>query len=210
MLFRSEAADTDLEPGRFAHEDVDLVRLYLQHIGKRKLLKAADEQAIGLRIEQAQRRLASTLAGLPPALDRLLDMAAHARQDPTLLEEFVLMPSGVAPNRADVAGVFEACAVIGRRRKAIEATRRALTQKRLGQRAAEQLTRQLTRHQHVLESTLAGLPLRPAFLDDVVAALRAIDAEFVQVDTLPRAERLARTAAIETRAGTRSPAISIS
>jgi len=36
-------------------EEVDLVRTYLQHIGKRKLLKAAEERTIGERIEHAQR-----------------------------------------------------------------------------------------------------------------------------------------------------------
>src|SRR5258707_11971395 len=42
-------------------EEVDLVRVYLQHIGKRKLLKAADERAIGERIEKAQGKLVMAL-----------------------------------------------------------------------------------------------------------------------------------------------------
>ena len=39
-----EPADANL-----AHEDRDLVRVYLQHIGRRRLLKAQEEQDIGRR-----------------------------------------------------------------------------------------------------------------------------------------------------------------
>src|SRR6185369_15881625 len=46
-------------------EEVDLVRVYLQHIGKRKLLKAHEEVAIGQRIETAQRDLVAALAEIP-------------------------------------------------------------------------------------------------------------------------------------------------
>ena len=44
-----------------SREDVDLVRVYLQHIGKRKLLKAHQEVEIGERIETAQRDLLAAL-----------------------------------------------------------------------------------------------------------------------------------------------------
>jgi len=45
--------DERLEPGSTGREDVDLVRVYLQHIGRRKLLKAPEEVALGQRIENA-------------------------------------------------------------------------------------------------------------------------------------------------------------
>jgi len=49
---RSDEVDEAPE-ARLPHEEIDLVRVYLRHIGKRKLLKAKDEQESGLRIEQA-------------------------------------------------------------------------------------------------------------------------------------------------------------
>src|SRR2546421_6660082 len=52
-------------------EEVDLVRVYLQHIGKRKLLKAAEERTIGERIENAQRDLVMTLGDVPSAVQTL-------------------------------------------------------------------------------------------------------------------------------------------
>ena len=48
-----------------SREDLDLVRVYLKHVGKRKLLKAKDEQEIGQRIEQARGELQATLARFP-------------------------------------------------------------------------------------------------------------------------------------------------
>ena len=50
--FEDQAVESDeeeqLEPGSpVGREEVDLVRVYLQHIGKRKLLKAAEERVIG-------------------------------------------------------------------------------------------------------------------------------------------------------------------
>ena len=53
-----DAEEEELEQAEQAEEtasreDVDLVRLYLQHIGKRRLLKAHEEVAIGQRIENA-------------------------------------------------------------------------------------------------------------------------------------------------------------
>ena len=59
-LAREDAA----VPVPASHDDVDLVRVYLQHIGKRKLLKAHEEVVIGERIEVAQRELLAAMAEL--------------------------------------------------------------------------------------------------------------------------------------------------
>ena len=62
-----------------SREDVDLVRLYLQHIGKRKLLKAHQEVEIGERIEKAQRNLLAALADIPGAAQTLIALADRIR-----------------------------------------------------------------------------------------------------------------------------------
>src|SRR5688572_13419946 len=53
-------------------EDIDLVRVYLQHIGRRKLLKAHEEVVIGERIERAQRNLVAALGEIPGAVQTLV------------------------------------------------------------------------------------------------------------------------------------------
>src|SRR4029078_8816776 len=53
---RADAEEEEQRAGSSGgREEVDLVRVYLQHIGKRKLLKAAEERVIRERIEECQR-----------------------------------------------------------------------------------------------------------------------------------------------------------
>src|SRR5688572_395944 len=54
--FENADEEKPLQAG-VSREDVDLVRVYLRHIGKRKLLKRHQEEEIGERIEKAQRNL---------------------------------------------------------------------------------------------------------------------------------------------------------
>jgi len=68
----------ELPAGRMPQEDVDLVRVYLNHIGKRKLLKAHEEQDIGRRIETVRNDLLAELATIPSARQTLLSLADNA------------------------------------------------------------------------------------------------------------------------------------
>src|SRR6187401_1640276 len=67
-----------LEAG-VSRDDVDLVRMYLQHIGKRKLLKAHQEVEIGERIENAQKVLVANLADIPGAVQTFIALADRIR-----------------------------------------------------------------------------------------------------------------------------------
>src|SRR6185295_5384539 len=60
---------------RLPQEDVDLIRVYLTHIGRRKLLKADEEHQIGKRIEIARGELLADLATIPAARLTLLSLA---------------------------------------------------------------------------------------------------------------------------------------
>ena len=46
------------------------MRVYLKHVGKRRLLKAKEEQQIGERIERARGELQATLGKIPCAVKR--------------------------------------------------------------------------------------------------------------------------------------------
>src|SRR5215471_3467176 len=69
----------EIPAGRVPQEDVDLVRVYLNHIGKRKLLKAHEEQEIGRRIETARNELLAELATIPAARQTFLALAELVR-----------------------------------------------------------------------------------------------------------------------------------
>ena len=73
-----EQAEQAVQHG-VSREDVDLVRVYLQHIGKRRLLKAHQEREIGERIENAQRRVVAALADIPGAVQTLVALADRIR-----------------------------------------------------------------------------------------------------------------------------------
>ena len=77
-LTDDDAEEQPLEAGA-TREDVDLVRVYLQHIGKRKLLKAHQEVEIGERIERAQKDLLAAMADIPGAVQTLVALADRIR-----------------------------------------------------------------------------------------------------------------------------------
>ena len=79
---------------RVSQEDVDLVRVYLNHIGKRKLLKAHEEQDIGRRIEAARNDLLEELATIPSARQTLLSLADMVRTGRVPAAELILLPDG--------------------------------------------------------------------------------------------------------------------
>ncbi|MGH9349514.1 MAG: sigma-70 factor domain-containing protein [Vicinamibacterales bacterium] len=120
-----DAEELDKEPAAEAlgPEDVDLVRVYLQHIGKRKLLKKHEEVAIGERIEKAGADLVARLADVPGALQTLIALAdrIRAKHDPPA--ELILLPEGGELRDEAVVPVLRAFARIKRRRAVIDRLR---------------------------------------------------------------------------------------
>jgi RNA polymerase primary sigma factor len=132
--------------------DVDLVRTYLAHIGRRALLTARDEQDIGRRIEMTRGDLLVELATIPSALQTLLALADGVKNGSTPAPELILLPDGGELLPEHIAPVM----------KAFDRVRR-LHKKGEGDRAG---------------AVLRDLPIRPSVLDDLVAELRRVDAAF--------------------------------
>jgi len=74
--------------------EVDLVRTYLAHIGRRKLLTGREEQEIGRRLEQARADLLAAIGAIPSALETLLALAANVRQGSAPPAELILLADG--------------------------------------------------------------------------------------------------------------------
>src|SRR5262249_54531509 len=89
-----DAADADQPDSRLGPEDLDLVRGYLADIGRRKLLKAHEEQEIGRRTEQARADLLAELAAIPAARATLIALAEQARTNAAPAAELILLPDG--------------------------------------------------------------------------------------------------------------------
>jgi RNA polymerase primary sigma factor len=184
-----------------SREDVDLVRVYLQHIGKRRLLKAHEEVAIGQRIEDAQRDLVAALGEIPVAVQTLLALADRIRKDVEPAAELILLPQGGELREEHIKPVMNAFARIRRRRSGLDTLRSDLMSPRRGVRARRQLEARLARGEKALAGELAAQPIRPSLVDDLVTELRALGRAFHDADSLPRAERREKLAELEARAG---------
>jgi len=187
--------------GPLGHDDVDLVRVYLQHIGKRKLLKKQEEVAIGERIERAGAELAARLADVPGALHTLVALADRIRTRHEAPAELILLPEGGELRDEVVKPVLRAFGRVKRRRCVIEELTAELENPRLGAKTRASHEQQIERARTALAKELAEQPIRPALIDDIFAQLKRHDEEFRTLEHAPRAERAERCRALEAEVG---------
>ena len=204
--FEDQAVETEEEEQLEAaapvgREEVDLVRVYLQHIGKRKLLKAAEERVIGERIENAQRDLVMMLGDIPSAVQTLVALADRIRSKGDPAAELILLPEGGELKEEHITPVMKAFARIKRRRLLIDDARVRLDNARLGARTRAQLESQIERTRKAIGEDLAAQPIRPSLVDDIVTELRHVDDEFRNLEQLPREQRLKCCQELEARVG---------
>jgi len=199
---QAEEEEEQLEAGApVGREEVDLVRVYLQHIGKRKLLKAAEERVIGERIENAQRDLVMTLGDIPSAVQTLLALADRIRSKGEPAAELILLPEGGELKEEHITPVLRAFARMKRRRLLIDGARARLETPRLGARTRAELESQIDRTRKAIAEDLAAQPIRPSLVDDIVTELRHVDEEFRRLEQVPREQRLKRCQELESRLG---------
>jgi RNA polymerase primary sigma factor len=187
---------------RVPHEDIDLVRVYLKHIGRRKLLKARDEQAIGARIESARGDLLAALGAIPCARRTLLDLAEHVRTGGGPAAELILMPDGGELKPETVEPVLQAFSRLKRIEKRIAEWQQRCVDRRSTTATRQRFRREIEQANESIAAILRDLPIRPSVVDDIVRELERLDREF---ETLPAdaagAGRTAARRALETRAG---------
>ena len=119
-----EPADLDV-PARPGDEDVDLVRTYLNQIGRRPLLTAQQEREIGLRIENARADLLGAIGRIPCALDTLGSLAANVKRGTAPAAELILLPDGGELRPDKVEPVLKAFQRIGRLQRSLIRWQRA-------------------------------------------------------------------------------------
>jgi RNA polymerase primary sigma factor len=195
-----EDEEQPLEAG-VGRDDVDLVRMYLQHIGKRKLLKAHQEVEIGERIENAQKVLLGAMADIPGAVQTLIALADRIRTKGDPAAELILLPEGGELKPEHIDPVLRAFNRIKRRRSLIDSERQKLENPRLGAKARAAIEARIARTRELLVEDLAAQPIRPSLVDETVTELRHVDQEFQSLEHVPRAERLERCRVLETRVG---------
>jgi RNA polymerase primary sigma factor len=162
--------ETSEEPETSVAADADLVRVYLQQLGRRPLLTREQEQALGRRMEETRAELLRMLAELPCARATLLRLADEVRRGATPAASLILLPEGGELTAPRVAPVLEAFARIEKWHKQIEAMcaerRAAKTPQRPARTTPADRVGAVTKK---IADVLGDLPIRPSVVDEIVA-----------------------------------------
>jgi RNA polymerase primary sigma factor len=199
---QGEEAEAELTPGRGpSSEDLDLVRVYLKHVGRRKLLKAHEEQAIGRRIEDARGALQSALGQVPCALKSLVSMADQVKKGTTPAAELILLPDGGELNPEQITPTLQAFGRIRRAQARVQEWQQKCEDRRSTAATRQAYRAEIDKAHAAIGAELASLPLRPSLVDEIFGKLREVDREFSALDRLSTSERTVKRRELEERTG---------
>ena len=182
------------------HEELDLVRVYLGHVGKRPLLKAREEQELGRRIEEARGAVQGSLAPLPCAVGTLISLASRVRAGSAPAAELILLPDGGELKPENVDPILTSFERIKRAAARLDQCRRRCADKRSSAATRAAFRKTMTEANAEIASILSTLPLRPSLVDRIVAELREVDRAFDALEDMPHESRTAARRALEDRA----------
>jgi len=192
-----EAPEARLPP-----EDLDLVRVYLKHVGRRKLLTAKQEQEIGRKMEAARGELLAEMAVIPAARQTFLSLADAVRRRLAPAAELILLPDGGELRPEKIDPILRAFARVRRLERQVEQYRKHLADRRFAAVSRSKSRAEIDRLQDVMRMTFRELPIRPSAVDEVVAELRQLDRDFDSVGRMaPGRARTEKRRALEARAG---------
>jgi RNA polymerase primary sigma factor len=187
---------------RVPQEDLDLVRVYLRHIGRRKLLTAREEQQIGEKIERARGDVLAELAAIPAGRLTLLSLADAVRRQAAPAAELILLPDGGELKRDKIDPILRAFARIRRLQGDIDQWRQRLADRRSTAASRARIREQIDGAHESIGAILRDLPIRPSVVDDIVDELGQLDQQFDAVERMPSgADRTERLHTLEARAG---------
>src|SRR5213596_1574049 len=122
---RPEPAEAKASP-----RSEDPVRLYLKEIGKVPLLTAAQEVQIGRRIEVGQIALRRTLAGIPMAVETLLEVGDRLRRGDIPADDVIVLAEGGELDAKELRPVLLAFGRVRRLQRKIAGLRDSLGDRR--------------------------------------------------------------------------------
>ncbi len=192
----------EAEEATLPADEVDLVRVYFQNIGKRKLLKREQEQEICRKIEAARADLLSTLGAIPAASRALLALADDVKAGGAPAAELILLPDGGELTKPKIQPVLDALGRVRRLHKKVEALRRGAAEGKSSAAARARVQADLDRAHRSIGTILAELPIRPSLVDEILGELGRLDQELDMLGRQPRtADRVQAMAALEAQAG---------
>ena len=170
--------------GTTSPEDVDLVRLYLQRVGRRRLLTAAEEREIGRRMEVARAGLMRAMGRIPAGRRTILSLADEVRAGRAPAAELILLPDGGELTPPRINPVLRAFRDIAGWQAAIDDWCRARANQRSTPASRVRYRRKIAAASTRIADALAELPLRPSLVEDVAAEVGRLAADFSAVDRI--------------------------
>jgi len=143
----------------------DIVRRYLQQIGKTAPLKAPEERDLCVRIEAAQQELAAALLAGPETRQRMDELFKAVCSKHLPVDELLASRDGHPLLRRDIAHAFEAFTQVKRRAAAVERVDTAAARSTAGRR--DQLRQRADRLVTSLSDAVAAVPIRPVVLEAI-------------------------------------------
>src|SRR5881409_3059267 len=158
---------------RFAPKGEDPVRLYLKEIGKVSLLTAAQEVQIGRRIEVGQIALRRTLAGIPTAVETLLEVGDRLRRGDIPADDVIVLAEGGELDAKELRPVLLAFGRVRRLQRKIAGRQDSLGDERRSTASRTSRAKTIAAAREAIQKVVADMPLKPALVDDIVAQVRA-------------------------------------
>jgi RNA polymerase primary sigma factor len=169
--------------GPEAGEDVDLVRVYLNAVGRRRLLTAAEEREIARRIEAARAGVLGTMAVIPGAFDTFAGLAANVRRGSAPAAELILLPDGGELTSSVIGPTLRAFERMRRLERSIADGRGELKRTR-GRRRREERLEEIDQAEAKLSAALGELHIRPALIDEVRAEVEKLGKTLDHLDRM--------------------------
>ncbi len=150
----------------------DPVRLYLKEIGKVPLLTAAQEVEIGRRIEVGQIALRRTLAGIPMAVQALLEIGDRLRRGEIPADDVIVLPEGGELDARELKPVLLAFGRLRRLERKIARLSGASAAKRRSTAGQAARVKPVAACREKIQKIVADTSLKPALVDEIVARVR--------------------------------------
>jgi RNA polymerase primary sigma factor len=182
--------------------DLDLVRVYLARIGRRKLLTARQEQEIGRKMEVARGELLAALMLIPAARQTLFSLADAVRRKKAPPAELVLLPDGGELKPQKLRPIMRALARVRRLADEVEQYQARVQSPRSTSATRARHRKEIERLHEAMRAAVRELPIRPSVVDEIVAELHHLDQQFEETGRMASGpERSAQLHALHGRAG---------
>ena len=182
--------------------DADLVRVYLNGIGRRRLLAPDEQRTVCTRIEEARADLLGAMAVVPCVTVRLAALADRIEDGTLAASELIVLRDGSPLEPEKVAEVVEVLARLHRLERRVLRERRQLATETVDALTRRSRSESIARAERRLAETLQSLPIRPALVEQLRVALSQTDRQLREALAYPpSSDRDRAIAALEESAG---------